>query len=146
MQVCDVGGGTGFCTLGVVEKVNPENVTLVDQSPHQLSKAKAKAALQKVAIKEVASPFSFNIRHLLIKKAVVHQQDFQNLPFWSHDMQYRGDSNRLGIVAASLYAWCYRVMQRIYHCPRTALTGMSQQEALSTGQIHSEASGKHIGW
>lgn len=52
-QVCDVGGGTGFCTLGVVQTVRPENVTLVDQSPHQLEKAKAKAALQRVTIKEV---------------------------------------------------------------------------------------------
>ena len=72
-QVCDVGGGTGFCTLGVVEKVNPENVTLVDQSPHQLSKAKAKAALQKVTIKEVASRVSLNIRHLSIRKAVFQE-------------------------------------------------------------------------
>lgn len=53
MQVCDVGGGTGFCTLGVVETVRPENITLVDQSPHQLTKAKAKPALQKVTITEV---------------------------------------------------------------------------------------------
>ncbi|KAL3153968.1 hypothetical protein ABBQ32_013524 [Trebouxia sp. C0010 RCD-2024] len=52
LKVCDVGGGTGFCTLGVVETVKPENVTLVDQSPHQLSKAKAKPALQKVTIME----------------------------------------------------------------------------------------------
>ncbi|KAL0036118.1 hypothetical protein WJX79_004122 [Trebouxia sp. C0005] len=52
LKVCDVGGGTGFCTLGVVETVKPENVTLVDQSPHQLSKAKAKPALQRVTIKE----------------------------------------------------------------------------------------------
>lgn len=58
-QVCDVGGGTGFCTLGVVETVKPENVTLVDQSPHQLSKAKAKPALQRVTIKEV----SFGVLH-----------------------------------------------------------------------------------
>ena len=53
LQVCDVGGGTGFCTLGVVESVRPENVTLVDQSPHQLEKAKAKSALKMVTIKEV---------------------------------------------------------------------------------------------
>lgn len=57
--MCDVGGGTGFCTLGVVETVNPENVTLVDQSPHQLSKAKAKSALSKVTIKEVGSSCFF---------------------------------------------------------------------------------------
>jgi ubiquinone/menaquinone biosynthesis C-methylase UbiE len=30
-QVVDVGGGTGFCTLGVVKTVPPENVTLIDQ-------------------------------------------------------------------------------------------------------------------
>jgi len=30
-QVVDVGGGTGFCTLGVVKTVKPENVTLIDQ-------------------------------------------------------------------------------------------------------------------
>lgn len=52
LKVCDVGGGTGFCTLGVVESVRPENVTLVDQSPHQLEKAKAKSALKMVTIKE----------------------------------------------------------------------------------------------
>jgi len=31
LQVVDVGGGTGFCTLGVVKSVKPENVTLIDQ-------------------------------------------------------------------------------------------------------------------
>lgn len=53
MQVVDVGGGTGFCTLGVVQSVKPENVTLIDQSPHQLQKAKGKPALQGVTILEV---------------------------------------------------------------------------------------------
>ena len=48
-----MGGGTGFCTLGVVETVRPENVTLVDQSPHQLSKARQKKQLQGVTIMEV---------------------------------------------------------------------------------------------
>lgn len=50
LKVVDVGGGTGFCTLGVVESVKPENVTLIDQSPHQLAKAKAKPALKGVTI------------------------------------------------------------------------------------------------
>jgi MPBQ/MSBQ methyltransferase len=52
-QVVDVGGGTGFCTLGVVKTVKAENVTLIDQSPHQLAKAKQKPALQDVTIMEV---------------------------------------------------------------------------------------------
>lgn len=52
-QVVDVGGGTGFCTLGVVKTVKAENVTLIDQSPHQLQKAKEKPALQGVTIVEV---------------------------------------------------------------------------------------------
>ena len=75
--MCDVGGGTGFCTLGVVETVKPENVTLVDQSPHQLAKAKAKPALQSVTIKEVSTPVAGTTRgqchvmrlHLLLKSA-----------------------------------------------------------------------------
>jgi len=52
LKVVDVGGGTGFCTLGVVKSVNAENVTLIDQSPHQLAKAKQKPALQGVTIME----------------------------------------------------------------------------------------------
>lgn len=52
-QVADVGGGTGFCTLGIVEHVDPSNVTLIDQSPHQLDKARRKIKLQGVTILEV---------------------------------------------------------------------------------------------
>ncbi|KAI8474823.1 MAG: plant-type MPBQ/MSBQ methyltransferase [Monoraphidium minutum] len=48
LKVVDVGGGTGFCTLGVVKSVKPSNVTLIDQSPHQLAKAKKKPALAEV--------------------------------------------------------------------------------------------------
>jgi len=54
--VADVGGGTGFCTLGVVKTVDAKNVTLIDQSPHQLAKAKAKPALKDVTILEVTPP------------------------------------------------------------------------------------------
>lgn len=53
-QVVDVGGGTGFCTLGIVKSVEGKNVTLIDQSPHQLAKAKAKPALEDVTIMEVS--------------------------------------------------------------------------------------------
>jgi MPBQ/MSBQ methyltransferase len=52
-QVVDVGGGTGFCTQGIVKHVQPQNVTLIDQSPDQLNKARQKADLQGVTIVEV---------------------------------------------------------------------------------------------
>jgi MPBQ/MSBQ methyltransferase len=52
LKVVDVGGGTGFTTLGVVKHVDLQNVTLLDQSPHQLEKAKQKEALKGVAIME----------------------------------------------------------------------------------------------
>eukprot|EP00891_Asterochloris_glomerata_P003576 jgi/Astpho2/3576/Aster-06483 len=53
LKVCDVGGGTGFCTLGIVKAgVDARNITLVDQSPHQLEKAKQKPFLRGVTIKE----------------------------------------------------------------------------------------------
>ena len=53
MQVVDAGGGTGFCTQGIVKTVSPTNVTLLDQSPHQLDKAKKKDDLQGITIVEV---------------------------------------------------------------------------------------------
>ncbi|QDZ19081.1 S-adenosyl-L-methionine-dependent methyltransferase [Chloropicon primus] len=53
LKVIDVGGGTGFSTTGIVEAgVSPENITLVDQSPHQLAKAKKKPQLQGCTIME----------------------------------------------------------------------------------------------
>jgi MPBQ/MSBQ methyltransferase len=52
LKVVDVGGGTGFTTLGIVKHVDPQNVTLLDQSPHQLEKARQKEALKGVAIME----------------------------------------------------------------------------------------------
>lgn len=48
-----MGGGTGFCTQGVVQHVPASNVTLMDQSPDQLNKARGKADLQGVTIVEV---------------------------------------------------------------------------------------------
>lgn len=79
LKVVDVGGGTGFCTLGVIKAgelspvpsvhggrtsaltaataatppgIKPENVTLIDQSPHQLEKARQKEQLRGVTILE----------------------------------------------------------------------------------------------
>lgn len=50
VQVIDVGGGTGFCTQGIVKHVSTKNVTLLDQSDHQLAKAANKKDLQGVTI------------------------------------------------------------------------------------------------
>uniref|UniRef100_A0A7C9D0K3 2-methyl-6-phytyl-1,4-hydroquinone methyltransferase n=1 Tax=Opuntia streptacantha TaxID=393608 RepID=A0A7C9D0K3_OPUST len=52
LKVIDVGGGTGFTTLGIVKHVDPENVTIIDQSPHQLAKAREKEPLKKCTILE----------------------------------------------------------------------------------------------
>jgi MPBQ/MSBQ methyltransferase len=52
LVVVDVGGGTGFATLGIVQTVDAKNVTILDQSPHQLAKAKAKAPLKDCTIIE----------------------------------------------------------------------------------------------
>ncbi|KAG0521758.1 hypothetical protein BDA96_08G188900 [Sorghum bicolor] len=52
LKVVDVGGGTGFTTLGIAKHVDPENITLLDQSPDQLQKARQKEALKEVTIME----------------------------------------------------------------------------------------------
>lgn len=52
MLVVDVGGGTGFTTLGIVKHVDAKNVTILDQSPHQLAKAKQKEPLKECKIVE----------------------------------------------------------------------------------------------
>ncbi|KAL4309098.1 hypothetical protein GQ457_01G032170 [Hibiscus cannabinus] len=52
LKVVDVGGGTGFTTLGIVKYVNAENVAILDQSPHQLAKARQKEPLKECKIIE----------------------------------------------------------------------------------------------
>ncbi|XP_020534189.1 2-methyl-6-phytyl-1,4-hydroquinone methyltransferase, chloroplastic isoform X2 [Jatropha curcas] len=52
LKVVDVGGGTGFTTLGIVKHVDAKNVTILDQSPHQLAKAKQKEPLKECQIIE----------------------------------------------------------------------------------------------
>jgi MPBQ/MSBQ methyltransferase len=50
LDVVDVGAGTGFTTTGIVKRgVAPERVTMIDQSPHQLARARRKRALDPVA-------------------------------------------------------------------------------------------------
>jgi MPBQ/MSBQ methyltransferase len=49
LDVVDVGAGTGFTTSGIVARgVAPERVTMIDQSPHQLARARRKPALARV--------------------------------------------------------------------------------------------------
>ena len=45
LDTLDVGAGTGFTTEGIVARVDPARVTMLDQSPHQLARARAKPAL-----------------------------------------------------------------------------------------------------
>lgn len=52
LTVVDVGGGTGFTTLGIVKHVDAKNVTILDQSPHQLAKARQKEPLKDCKIIE----------------------------------------------------------------------------------------------
>ena len=50
LDTVDVGAGTGFATEGIVAHVDARHVTLLDQSPHQLSRARRKAALKECRI------------------------------------------------------------------------------------------------
>ncbi|HRI60391.1 MAG TPA: methyltransferase domain-containing protein [Saprospiraceae bacterium] len=45
LSVVDVGSGTGFTTQGIVQFVKATHVYCIDQSPHQMAKAKAKSNL-----------------------------------------------------------------------------------------------------
>ena len=49
LRVLDAGAGTGFTTEGIVARVDPAQVTMLDQSPHQLARSRAKAALDACA-------------------------------------------------------------------------------------------------
>jgi MPBQ/MSBQ methyltransferase len=45
LKILETGSGTGFTTLGIVENVRAANIFCVDQSPHQMAKAKQKGEL-----------------------------------------------------------------------------------------------------
>ena len=49
LTTLDVGAGTGFTTEGIVDRVGASHVTMLDQSPHQLARARAKAKLDGAA-------------------------------------------------------------------------------------------------
>jgi len=46
LATIDVGAGTGFTTEGIVERVDPARVTMLDQSPHQLGRAAGKPSVR----------------------------------------------------------------------------------------------------
>ena len=46
VTVVDVGAGTGFTTAGIVARVDASAVTMLDQSPHQLKRSRAKPELE----------------------------------------------------------------------------------------------------
>jgi MPBQ/MSBQ methyltransferase len=48
LEVVDVGAGTGFATEGIVAAAPGAVVTMVDQSPHQLRRARRKPALDAI--------------------------------------------------------------------------------------------------
>ena len=48
LRTLDCGAGTGFTTEGIVARVDAAQVTMLDQSPHQLARARAKPALAAV--------------------------------------------------------------------------------------------------
>lgn len=43
--VLEAGSGAGFTTLGIIQKIRSANIFCVDQSPHQMAKAKKKKEL-----------------------------------------------------------------------------------------------------
>ncbi len=45
LSVVDVGSGTGFNTEGIIRYVDPKNITCIDQSPHQIARARTKSNL-----------------------------------------------------------------------------------------------------
>jgi MPBQ/MSBQ methyltransferase len=49
LETLDVGAGTGFSTLGIVERVHADGVTMLDQSPDQLGRAAKKPELEACA-------------------------------------------------------------------------------------------------
>jgi len=45
LETLDAGAGTGFTPEGIVGRVDPQRVTMLDQSPHQLARAARRPAL-----------------------------------------------------------------------------------------------------
>ncbi|KAK9018164.1 hypothetical protein V6N11_001145 [Hibiscus sabdariffa] len=65
MVVVDVGGGTGFTTSGIVKHVDAKNVTIPDQSPHQLANAKQKEPLEQCKLGPKAEDVSTTVNPIV---------------------------------------------------------------------------------
>ena len=52
LKTVDVGGCLGFCTEGIVQYVDAEHLSLLDQSPNQITKVKSKSSLNGVTFIE----------------------------------------------------------------------------------------------
>ena len=120
-QVVDVGGGTGFCTQGIVQNIPPQNVTLIDQSPHQLAKARGKPDLQGVTIMEV--------RHWRLDRFMAVSESLDALDQISAS-KGRAPSGRCERKQNELQTCVCRAMRRTFRSPPTALIAMCRQEVL----------------
>lgn len=92
LAVVDVGGGTGFTTLGIVKTVDAKNVTILDQSPHQLAKAKEKEPL---------------------KECKIIEGDAEDLPFPTDTFDRYVSAGRYIVECSSVYCW---LIDRIDAC------------------------------
>ena len=90
-----MGGGTGFCTQGVVQSIPPQNVTLIDQSPHQLAKARRKPDLQGVTILEVRRMRPFELYGSLCIGTLCHNSGARAWPVARHNDE---QSNTLSLL------------------------------------------------
>ena len=117
-KVCDIGGGTGFSTIGIVRAgVEPANITLMDQSDHQLAKAARKEELRGVTILT---------------------GDAEDIPL---EVSARRGAGGAGAGAGAGVGGLTRRGPR-----RTRSTGTCRAGASSTGRTRSGASARRTGW
>jgi ubiquinone/menaquinone biosynthesis C-methylase UbiE len=98
LDTVDVGGGTGFCTIGIIkEGVNPQNIVMIDQSPHQLEKAR-------FVLKSVTILIYFGLTFCVsrnkpeLQDVRIEQGDAEELPFDT-------DSKDRYVSAGSIEYW-----------------------------------------
>ena len=83
LVVVDVGGGTGFTTVGIVKHVDAKNVTILDQSPHQLAKAREKEPLKECRIiqgdaEDLPFPTDYADRYVSAGRYVAGMSEFRS--------------------------------------------------------------------
>jgi MPBQ/MSBQ methyltransferase len=90
LEVVDVGAGTGFATEAIVAAVAPERVTMLDQSPDQLARARRKRALdevEKVLGDAEALPFATDSRDRYVSTGSVE--------YWPHPQRAVAEAYRV---------------------------------------------------